>query len=63
MPWEVLLTSNMQPRPICHVIITCVDTLNKALKGYTFKLGNVVQKVIVQWFGEWPEELLEIRIC
>jgi len=42
----------VQPRPIFHVIITCVDTLNKALKGYTFKLGNDVQKVIVQLVRE-----------
>lgn len=46
MPWEVLVISHMQPRPIFHVIITYVDTLNKPLKGYTFKLGNDVQKVV-----------------
>jgi len=37
----------MHPRPVFHVIIICVGSLNKVLKGYTFKLGNDVQKVIV----------------
>jgi len=38
----------IQPRSIFHVIITRMDTLNKALKGYTFKSDNDVQKIIVQ---------------